>query len=104
MSKYHENKKLEDKLLTSTRVKAKLWIDKALSGRVDEITEEERIAITLTSDLADNEYLLRTILNAGEVSELLQELLMADAKEREMIIISIEQVLAQKNKQEIDKK
>ena len=104
VSKYHENKKLEDKLLTSTRVKAKLWIDKALSGRVDEITEEERIAITLTSDLADNEYLLRTILNAGEVSELLQELLMADAKEREMIIISIEQVLAQKNKQEIDKK
>jgi hypothetical protein len=31
-------------------------------------------------------------------------LLVADAKEREMIILSIEQVLAQKNKQENDKK
>ena len=102
--KYQENKRLESKLLNATQVKAKLWMDKALSGRADEITEEETVAIALTADLADNEYLQRSILNAGEVSELLQEFVVADAKERELLLLSIQQVLSQRNKKEIDKK
>ena len=96
MDIYYDHKNIENRIMTNMQYHMRTAIDKIVQGGNYEFTKQEQMAIQFTPDITNNSYFMEQLGNQIEATELLKEWMMADTKERLMILKAIKKV-QQKN-------
>ena len=82
--------------MTNMQYHVRTVIDKIVQGGNYEFTKQEMMAIQFTPDITNNSYFMEMLGNQIEATELVKEWMMADVKEKLMILKAIKKV-QQKN-------
>jgi len=93
VDEYYNIKNVENRLLNLKQYDLRTAIDKIATGKIDELTANEKQALVLTPQLANNTYFIENISNAAEISELLQIFLTGDTKDRAMALKAMKKIM-----------
>ena len=96
MDIYYDHKNIYNRIMTNMQYHMRTAIDKIVQGGNYEFTKQEQMAIQFTPDITNNSYFMEQLGNQIEATALLKEWMMADTKERLMILKAIKKV-QQKN-------
>ena len=101
MDEYYDIQNVEKSLYNTQQYDLRTGIDKLLDGRGNELTDNEKQAMIMNPTFAQSDHIMEQLCNSADCSELIKEFMIADKKERAMLLQAIINVMEQNPNYEI---